>query len=244
MKPNKNSVPASASDSLGTAAPTLRRLGWVMVSFSLVTSACFGVLSAVFNFPEILREPAAEVLPKFAENATIIRPTYWLLAMTGLVLIGISVELGNVISGSLGRLISGFGAATGIFWALGYARWPITMPLLAQEYQSGNQAQASALYNLLNRYAGMTVGEHLGFISMGVFAAALALGLRRAQIGPRWLIAIGFLAAVSIAGTAYEQYDPSLTVLGAINGAANTVWFLWILALGVVLVRRGRATAV
>ncbi len=233
-----------------TLAPTVDRrtghrlLGMTIIVFGLVTSAAFGILSAVFEFPDVLRRPGAEVLEMYAENASVVRPTYWLLAMTGLVLVGIAVELGRFLmpfAEGPARLVSGFGVATGVFWSLGYTRWPIAVPYLSEMYQSGDAAKkerAAELYGLLNRYAGMTVGEHLGFITMGVFAIALAIGLRRGGIGPRWLFPVGIFAGVLIAITSYEQYNPDATVLGALNGLANTVWFLWMIAIGVVLLRR------
>jgi hypothetical protein len=217
-----------------------RLLGLTLILFSITTSVAFGVLSAVFEFPDVLRRPGGEVLDLYAENASVIRPTYWVLGMTGLVLIGISIELGRLLSERApgpSRLVSSFGIATGIFWSLGYTRWPIAVPYLVELNKTGDKEQAANLYGLLNRYAGMTVGEHLGFITMGIFAIALAVGLRRSNIGPKWLFPVGIFGGGLIAITAYEQYDTSVTILGALNGLANTVWFLWLLALGIVLLR-------
>jgi Domain of unknown function (DUF4386) len=226
------------------ATPT-RLLGFTLIVFSVVSSIAFGILSAVFEFPDILREGADKVLPLFAEKSSMVRPVYWLLAMSGLVLIALSVQLGQILrtrAPGSSRLLTAFGIATGVFWSLGYARWPITMPYLSKLYQTGDKQRASELYELLNHYAGMTVGEHLGFISMGVFAIALAVALRRSGIGPKAMFPIGIVAGVLIAVTAFEQYDPSITVLGPLNGLANTIWFLWLLALGVVLVRNKSAS--
>jgi Domain of unknown function (DUF4386) len=229
-----------------TAPPTTSRfLGATLIAFSSATAIAFVVLSSVFSFPDILRSPGSEVLPLFAEKASVVRPTYWILAMSGLVLIALSVELGRILATHAegpARLVSGFGIATGVFWSLGYARWPIAMPYLSNLYRTGDKERAGELYELLNRYAGMTVGEHLGFITMGVFAIALAVALRRNNIGPKWFFPVGIFAGVSIAITSFEQYDNDVPVLGELNGAANTVWFLWLLALGVVLVRRSAHT--
>jgi hypothetical protein len=217
-----------------------RALGIGLIAFSLVTSAAIGVLSAVFEFPDILRRPGSEVLPKYSDNASIVRPMYWLLAMTGLALIALSVELGRLLAtraSGPARMVTGFGVATGVFWSLGYARWPIAVPYLADLYKNGDKERAGELYELLNRYAGMTVGEHLGFITMGVFAIALAFGLKQAGIGPKWMFPVGLVGGALIAITAYEQYNPDATIFGALNGLANTIWFVWLLALGVVLVR-------
>jgi Domain of unknown function (DUF4386) len=235
---------ASTTSATSNKGSGHRLLGWTMIAFGLVTSVAIGVLSAVFEFPDVLRRPGGEVLALYAKNANVVRPTYWLLGMTGLVLIGIAVELGRFLTPFAegpARLVSGFGVATGVFWSLGYTRWPIAVPYLSDMYQTGDPAKkerAAELYGLLNRYAGMTVGEHLGFITMGVFAVALAVGLRRGGVGPRWLLPVGVFGGVLIAITSFEQYNPDLEILGALNGLANTVWFLWMIAIGVVLLRR------
>ncbi len=234
-----SSTMSQPSDSNPRPAP--QWLGWGLIIFASATAACFGVLSAVFDFPAVLRAPAAEVLPAFSEHSAIIRPTYWLLAMSGLALIAMAGELGRLFPEAAGRLITNLAIATGIFWAIGYIRWPIAVPYLADLYRSGQQEQAAGLYELSNRFAGMAVGEHLGFILMGGFAFALAVALRRARYGPKWLPAVGWFAGALLVLSSFEQYDPSVEILGAVNGAANTLWFLWLLAIGVVILRKNRA---
>jgi Domain of unknown function (DUF4386) len=217
-----------------------RLLGATIVTFSVATAICFVVLSAVFNFPDVLRDKGELVLPLYADNAAVVRPTYWILAMSGLALIACSVELGRLLTpfaAGPARLVSAFGVATGVFWSLGYARWPIAMPYLSDLYKTGDKGRAVELYELLNRYAGMTVGEHLGFLTMGVFAISLAIALRQAGIGPKWFFGLGIFSGVLIMATAYEQYD-HIEWIGQVNGIANTVWFLWLIAIGVVLIRQ------
>jgi Domain of unknown function (DUF4386) len=223
-----------------------RLLGRTLVAFSAATATCFAILSTVFKFPDVLRDTADNVLPLYAEKASIVRPTYWILAMTGLVLIACAVELGRLLApyaAGPARLVSGFGVATGVFWSLGYSRWPIAVPYLSDLYRTGNKERASELYELLNRYAGMTVGEHLGFICMGVFGVALAVGLRRAGFGPKWLYGLGVFSGGFIAVTAYEQYNNDAEIFGILNGVANTFWFIWLGIIGFKLARRGLNSA-
>lgn len=237
---NSPSTSRSQDPKNHAADPPTKLLGWSMIAMSVASALGFVVLSIAFEFPAILREPGAKVLEKYIENMSTIRPTYWMLGMTGLVLICIASEIGRILSPYApgpARLASVSGAATGVFWSLGYTRWPIAVPYLADMYQAGDQKQAADLYGLLNRYAGMTVGEHLGFMMMGVFAVSLALALRKAGIGPKWFFPVGIFAGVFIAVTAAEQYNGS-ELLGALNGAANSIWFIWLIAIGVVLIRR------
>ncbi|MBX3494530.1 MAG: hypothetical protein KF899_16300, partial [Parvibaculum sp.] len=44
----------------------------------------FTILAAVFDFPEVLRLPAGERLALFQDGQSVIMPTYWMLAMTGI----------------------------------------------------------------------------------------------------------------------------------------------------------------
>jgi hypothetical protein len=231
---------AKSSTNNPAADPPTRLLGLSIILMSIASALGFVILSIAFDFPAILREPGGVVLEKYIENMSTIRPTYWMLGMTGLVLICVASELGRILSPYApgpARLAAVSGVATGVFWSLGYTRWPIAMPYLAEMYQTGDKTSAVELYGLLNRYAGMTVGEHLGFIMMGVFAIATAIALRKAGIGPKWFYPVGIFAGVLIAVTAAEQYNGS-ELLGAVNGAANSIWFIWLIAIGVVLIRR------
>jgi Domain of unknown function (DUF4386) len=220
--------------------PPTQILGWTIIALSAATALGFVLLSAIFNFPEILREPAAKVLPLYAKDSATIRPTYWMLMIASLALICVAPELGRILSRNApgpARLVSGSGVATGVFWALGYSRWSIAMPFVAKLYRSGETTRAEDMYEVLNKYAGMTVGEHLGFLMMGVFAIALAFAMRKSGIGPKWFFPVGIFSGVLIALTAYEQYN-NIEWIGMINGGANTIWFIWFAAIGWVLIRR------
>lgn len=237
-----SSLTASLPKPVGDSRTNTRLLGIALITLSIASALGFVVLSSVFSFPDILRKEGGEVLSLYAEKSSIVRPTYWMLGMTGLLLIGCAIELGRILApyaAAPARLVTGFGVATGMFWSLGYTRWPIAVPYLAELYQTGDKEQAVGLYELLNRYAGMTVGEHLGFITMGVFGVALAVALRRGGIGPKWFYGLGMFSSMLIAFTASEQYN-SVELIGQINGAANTLWFLWLICVGVVLVRSPR----
>jgi Domain of unknown function (DUF4386) len=230
----------TATTKMPTFDPPTKVLGSAIIALSSATALGFIILSAVFKFPDILRNSADEVLPLFADKAGTVRPTYWMLMVASLALICVSPEIGRILAPYApgpARLVSGSGVATGVFWALGYSRWPIAIPTVSDLYASGEKTRASDMYEVLNKYAGMTVGEHLGFLMMGVFAIALAVALRKAGIGPKWFYPVGVFSGVLIAATAYEQYN-NIEAIGAINGLANTIWFIWFAAIGWVLIKR------
>ena len=88
----------------------------------------FNVLVAVFQFPEILREPALDRFTLFAENARIIVPAYFALALTGLTQVALAVLLGHVLGRERSALLSlavVFGVLTGLLQGMGFIRWPL-----------------------------------------------------------------------------------------------------------------------
>ncbi|RIV17790.1 DUF4386 domain-containing protein [Fibrisoma montanum] len=205
-----------------------------------------GVLSSSFRFPDILREPAAAALPLFSANQSIIVPAYYVFMLSGLLYLPISVLIRKQFTGTATRslldLLVGLGIATALFQAIGFCRWLFAVPYLAKTYEqaAGNaplRASVALLYDTLNRYAGMTIGEHLGFVAMGSWTICLALVLSKTG-APQWLrgggILIGALIILSVAehfGTAWSGF------FGLVNFIANALWTVWLLVLAVRIIR-------
>ncbi len=59
------------------------------------------------------------------------------------------------------------GVLGGAFRMMGFFRWPIAVPYLAEQMAAAPTEEmrsvVALLEGLINRYAGMTIGEHLGF---------------------------------------------------------------------------------
>jgi hypothetical protein len=97
------------------------------------------------------------------------------------------------------------------------------------------------VFEAFHRYAGMAVGEHLGYLSTSTWTlliAALLLGQRGIW---RWLGAAGALLAVGVASGLLEP--AGIPLVGAINAISYLGWALWLVAIGVALLaQRGDAT--
>jgi hypothetical protein len=94
---------------------------------------------------------------------------------------------------------------------------------------------AVALFDAANHYLGMGVGEHLGYFftaSWTVLVSALVFKDHR-------VVAIaGIIIATGVATGMLEPFG--VPVVGAVNAIAYTLWALWALILGVVLLRGDR----
>ena len=98
---------------------------------------------------------------------------------------------------------------------------------------------AAVVFEAFHQYAGMAVGEHLGYLSTGIWTLLIALVMLRTALVPRWLGAIGAVLALGIAAGLAEPAGWELG--GTINTLSYLVWAVWLIAVGVtLLIRRAR----
>jgi len=215
---------------------------------ALLVTIPFFMLGSAFNFPDILREPAEKAFRLFNANKPTIVTGYYLFVLSSLIYAPLSYYLvktyRHVSSDHLQRFFIGAGLATMIFQTIGFIRWIFFMPWLTEVYMSqpAQRDTVSLLFETLNHYAGMSVGEHLGFIAMGSWMILLGCMLLQSKLHHAGMgysgIAIGLLLIISTA----EQFGGAAApVFGLLNLIANITWTFWMLTLA-VLVAKGRET--
>ena len=202
------------------------------------------ILGANFNFPDILRRPAAEAFMLFKQNQSAIIFGYYMFVLSALLFIPLSYFLQKTLIKTENKFafntLAGFGIATAIFQCIGFIRWIFVMPFLTEQYfeHAENKNTIALIYETLNRYAGTSIGEHLGFIAMGCWTICLGIMIIKHANFNKWFgfcaIFIGVLLLVSLA----EGFVANLAaVFGQINFIANTLWSVWILVLSWFLYR-------
>lgn len=224
------------------------RLGAATIVLAVSFNIPYAVLATIFDYPAILRQPAAEVLARFAAGGTGLLLTWYAFALAALALVPLASGLAITHARLATRPALAIGAAlagvlAGITQAIGLVRWVFVMPDLARAANGSDPAAASAAvhtFTLINAYGGVAVGEHLGQLLTALFAGLLAA----LQIGEghRATAAFGFgTAALLTFGTGEglmlaAGQDGSLFAVGTIAGfLALTVWLI---ATGMLLLRR------
>ena len=173
----------------------------VFFTFFLLLAGCNTILGIYFNFPDILRESAVERFQLFHENQAIIIPTYYLFGFSAFLQVFMAVMMfHHTRSDKLLDLAAvTAGVVGGVFQILGFFRWVVLIPMLSDEYRDGEVSTELIFFleKYSNTYFGMTVGEHLGSLFVGL-----------------WLLLLGFVLLK------HKGYDKKLAVFGVISGLA------------------------
>ena len=234
-------APASAPSRLGD-----RLTAFILVAHIAAMFTGFTLLADVFEFPDVLRYPAAERLALFRAPQREIVPISWMLAMTGFSQVLIAVLLTPRLGAAgrdAARLALVFGVIAGFGQAMGFGRWAILVPWLAEQMadpalsDAGREA-IGLIEGAFNRYAGMLVGEHLSNIAWGFWLFFTGVAVRQGGLFDRrvggammWLSPLfGLLAA--------EQLGFKGAILGVLTDFGFPVLALLHFAMAAQLLRR------
>jgi len=229
----------------------IRRLaGLLLILVPVAFTICFTLLQMLFEYPDILRQPTTDVLTKFQAGGSNLIAVWYALTLSAVLFIPLVVLINRLLAtqeASVALSVATvFGIVAGVVQTLGFLRWPFLVPHLAQAYlaPSSSEAQraaASLVFEAFHRYAGMAVGEHLGYLSTSVWTFLVALLMLRAPLFGRWLGLSGMVLALGVATGLLEPAGWELA--GTINTISYLAWAVWLIAVGVaVLVRRSELT--
>lgn len=224
-------------------------LAIALIAVPVMFNWTFAALAKQFEYPDILRQPTSEVLAKFRAGGSKLVMTWWLFAMSALafglvaVLMPVQLSLGT----PLVLLIAVLGLLASLTQFLGLVRWPFMVPHLAREAERANEARLAAIdvvFQSMNRYLGVAVGEHLGYLFTGLWTAALggallSNGLERSSgwavgFGVSGLI-LGLLLVLCSMEFVGKNELKGWKLAGTITPFVYIAWSLWLVGLGVSL---------
>lgn len=213
--------------------------GGLLVAVPLVFTLGFTGLQMTFEYPDILRHPAGEVLERFAAAGVDLHLFWYAMFAAALGLIPAAIGVAVIWSKDhpfAAALAGGFGVLAGLVQAMGLLRWVMLVPVLAANYVAPgatelDQALAASAFETANAYLGMGVGEHMGYLLTALWTATVAV-----LIWNRWRM-MAWLALPLAAGVAAGMLEPfGVPYSGLINTIAFSIWPLWALALGVLII--------
>jgi hypothetical protein len=226
----------------------LRRItGAMFLTGAVAFAAAATVLSSTFDWPDILREPAAVVLPAFSAGGPNLVWTWFATAWTYAILIVPVLLLPSVLGrrdDPALRVATQLGAASVLLSLIGFLRWVFVVPALADAYVTGDattKAAVDAAWIAQHQFGGALLGEHLGQLLVIAWSVTVSVIILRTWALPRWLGVTGLVvSAVYLLnqGDILATAVPGFPVLDLAGLLGSIGWGLWVAALGVTLLLR------
>jgi hypothetical protein len=222
---------------------SLRKLTGVFLILTPVAfNIFFTLLSVTFEYPDILRQPTGYVLRHFDTGGTGLVAVWYGFMLTAVLFVPLAVLVHKVMARQdtpYMAVATAFGVVAGVVQFLGLVRWPFLVPYLAHTYldpaSSGPTRESVAVvFETFNQYAGVGVGEKLGYLFTGLWTFLVALAMFGSSLPfRRWL---GLLGVVSAVGIVVGMLEPA-----GFEPAANIVvvgyilWSIWLALTGIFL---------
>jgi Domain of unknown function (DUF4386) len=220
--------------------------GALLIVLPLAFNLCFFLLARSFDYPDILRRPTSDVLARFRAAGARLLLLWWAFALTAVLFVPLAVLLAAALDGASWAVLvvaATIGVLAGIVQFLGLIRWPFLVPYLARADAEAAPARREAIdivFQSFNRYLGVAVGEHLGYLLTGGWSILSGVALIQATNVPGWLGVVGIvvggvlmMCSLEFVG-AFEQDGWKLAA--TLTPIAYVAWSIWLVAVGVTLI--------
>jgi hypothetical protein len=221
--------------------------GLLLIGVPLAFNAAFALLAARFDYPDVLRRPTDEVLARFRAGGSALVLLWWAFALTAVLFAPLVVLLARALRGADETLLA-LGTTVGVLAALvqflGLVRWPFLVPYLARvaaepDASPARREAVDVVFQSANRFLGVAVGEHLGYLLTGAWSVLAAAALWQSAAVPAWLALPGTVVGPVLMLCSLEfvgRFEPSgWRLAGAVTPLAYIAWSLWLVAVGVAL---------
>lgn len=185
---------------------TVRRTAaLLLVTASALAIAGFTALGSIFDYPAVLKHPAAEILASFREHQSGVTTWFLVLTLGAALLAPAGILLGRLTGGSSGRAIAIVGVAAAVVQVVGLSRWVLLVPGVgADALDAATAAAAVQRFEGLHFWLGTIVGETIGYALTATFtvlvvrAFAAPVGVRVLGYGSAGLIATGVVIPLGV----------------------------------------------
>jgi hypothetical protein len=214
----------------------------LLIAVPVLFMLFYGLLAMTFDYPGILREPAGEVLRRFAAGGPTLVLLWYGFALTPVLFIPAAILLRRAFTATTPflDLAVPLGVLAGLTQVMGLIRWPFLVPELARSFldpsaSEATQAAALTVFGAFHQYAGVAIGEHLGYLFTGAWTLVIAGAMLMA---PRFRPWLGWAGIASALGILVGLLEPAgIALAGMINAVAYAAWSLWLVGVGVSLLR-------
>jgi hypothetical protein len=215
----------------------------LLILAAVLATAGFTALGSIFNYPDVLDEPAGKVLAAFRDSQTAVSAWFLVLALAAGLLAPIAVGVGRLSSHKAMRIAVPIGVTAAIVQVVGLLRWPILVPGYASDAGSSNLAvalEARDTFTTVSDVLGTGLGETVGYLLTATWTVLVVVALGRRYAG-RWFQVLGVTSAVLVCAGVFSPLD--LSGVDTANFFGYVLWSAWLVAFGVVVLVHERRAA-
>jgi len=218
--------------------------GLLLILLPITFNVVFFLLQRNFEYPDILRKPTEYILDRFNAGGKGLIATWYAFTLAAVLFTPLAILMHQTFASEntpYMPLATTIGVLAGAMQFLGLIRWPFLVPYLARTYFAADSTKATrdsiaVVFQAFHRYAGVAIGEHLGYLFTSIWSAFIALAITASPLFPSWLGWVGFLPALGIFIGLFEE--GGFKAAGAINAISYIIWSIWLIVVGLFLLLR------
>jgi len=215
---------------------------------AILVNIPFTLLMINFDYPDILRQPTSEILARFQAGGESLIYTWLAFAWVGLPLLLGAVMLKRILESENSpflELATTLGVIGFIVQLIGLLRWVFVVPVLARLFTNpaadpATQASVSAVFIAVHQYGGVILGEHIGQLLSIVWMSMISGIIYKSKMFGKWVAWFGWFASAIYLLAQTELLATAIPDFPVIDWAGlygSSLWLVWMLILGVYLVK-------
>jgi hypothetical protein len=215
----------------------------LLILAAILANVGFTALGGIFNYPDVLNEPAGKVLASFRDHQDAVSTWFVVLAIASALLAPIAIGVGRLSKHKAMRIAVLVGIAAAVVQVIGLMRWPLLVPGYASDAASNNPSIASNArdsFTTASDILGTGIGETLGYLLTAVWTVLVVIALGRKYAG-RWFQVLGVVSAALVFVGVFSPLD--VTGIDTANFFGYVLWSVWLIAFGVLILVHERRTA-
>jgi hypothetical protein len=215
--------------------------GLLLILVPLAFNVTFLLLGRAFEYPDILRKPTDYILRQFKAGGAPLRRLWYAFTFSAVLFTVVPVMVHQIFQPNVPWFLvvgTTLGVLASAVQFLGLIRWPFLVTTLAELYTQPEATQSTrdavvVVFQAFHRYAGVAIGEHLGYLFTSAWTIFLCMAIIETNIVSPLLGWLGILPAIGVFIGVFEE--TGFKAAGAINAISYLVWSLWLIAFGVAL---------
>ena len=218
--------------------------GLLLIIVPIAFNITFFLLQRAFEYPDILRQPTETILRRFKQGGAPLRRLWYAFTFSAVLFTPVPVLMQQIFEPeapwflAIGTVM---GVLAGVVQTLGLIRWPFLVPSLADIYTDPGSTQATrdsaaVTFMAFHRYAGVAIGEHLGYLFTSAWTVLLCIAVVQTGIVNPLIGWLGIIPAIGVSAGVFEE--AGFKAAGAVNAISYILWSLWLVVFGFALLLR------